>query len=56
MPGSHSPAHNEAILSWRRGCSTLSPDTLSSAATPSTLKPWVQTSDLTGGGLWWWWW
>lgn len=33
------------------GCPTLSPDTLSSAAGPlSPLKPWAQTSDLTGRG------
>ena len=41
----HSPAHNEAILSQRRGPgrSTLSPDTLSSAATP--LHPQALGSD-----------
>lgn len=45
-----SSAHNEAILSRRRGLPHPVQDTPSSAAPPSTLEPWAQTSDLTGGG------
>lgn len=46
----HSSAHNEAILSRRRGLPHPIPDTPSLAAPPPLiLKLWAQTSDLTGG-------
>lgn len=45
----HSSAHNEAILSRRRGLPHPIPDTPSLAAPPLILELWAQTSDLTGG-------
>lgn len=47
----HSPAHNEAILSRRRGLPHPVPrHPVLSSNPPSTLKPWAPTSDLTSRG------